>query len=115
MYPHERSLVKQLAGLPFAIIGVNSDKDMDVLKQRIEEENITWRSFRNNDGVDGVISENWAIKGWPTIFVLDEKGVIRWQGHGGDYDSVIETLLGEMGHEVKISHQDDSDKEDKED
>jgi hypothetical protein len=27
MYPHERSLVKRLADEPFAIIGVNSDKD----------------------------------------------------------------------------------------
>ena len=104
MYPHERSLVKQLAGKPFAIIGVNSDRDLDELKKTIEEENITWRSFQNEKGVDGAISENWGIRGWPTIFILDEKGTIRWTGHGGPIDDVITELLGEMGHEVKLVH-----------
>ncbi len=44
MYPHERSLVKRLAGEPFALIGVNSDKDKAKLAKRMEEESITWRS-----------------------------------------------------------------------
>lgn len=104
MYPHERSLVKQLADKPFALVGVNSDRDLDTLKKVVKEKNLTWRSFQNQKGKDGVISEMWAIQGWPTIFILDEKGVIRWKGHGGDIDSVITELLGEMGHEVKLVH-----------
>ena len=32
MYPHERSLVKRLEGQPFALIGVNSDRDREALK-----------------------------------------------------------------------------------
>ena len=32
MYPHERSLVKRLAGRPFALLGVNSDQDRKVLQ-----------------------------------------------------------------------------------
>src|SRR2546423_1617437 len=45
MYPHERSLVKKFEGRPFAIIGVNSDDDREVLKERMKAEQITWRSF----------------------------------------------------------------------
>ena len=115
MYPHERSLVKQLAGKPFAIVGVNSDKDLDVLKDRMKEENISWRSFRNDESSEGVIADNWAIKGWPTIYILDEKGTIRWSGHGGPIDEVITKLLGEMGHEVKIVHEDEEDDGDDDD
>ena len=33
MYPHERSLVKRLANKPFALIGVNSDRDKKKLKE----------------------------------------------------------------------------------
>ena len=33
MYPHERSLVKRLEGKPFALIGVNSDKNKDFDKE----------------------------------------------------------------------------------
>lgn len=111
MYPHERSLVKQLADKPFALIGVNSDRDLDDLKEVIKEKNLTWRSFQNQKGKDGVISEMWAIQGWPTLFILDHKGVIRFKGHGGDIDSVIEELLGEMGHEVKLVHDYDKKKD----
>ena len=45
MYPHERSLVKEHKDHPFALIGVNSDPDLPRLKQRMKEEEITWRSF----------------------------------------------------------------------
>ena len=47
MYPHERSLVKEMEGRPFALLGVNSDEDLDALKVRMAEENITWHSWRN--------------------------------------------------------------------
>ncbi len=78
MYPHERSLVKRLADKPFALIGVNSDKDLDQLRPRLEEEHITWRSFWNGPkGTSGPISEAWDVMGWPTIYILDENGVIR--------------------------------------
>ena len=40
MYPHERSLVKRMENRPFALIGVNSDKDKAVLKKALEKEQI---------------------------------------------------------------------------
>ena len=64
MYPHERSLVKRLANEPFALIGVNSDGDLEKLKPRLEEEQITWRSFWNGpEGTSGPISTQWNIRG----------------------------------------------------
>ncbi len=100
--------MKQLKDFPFEIIGVNSDQDLEALQKVIKKENITWRSFQNEKGVDGTISDNWAIAGWPTIFILDEKGTIRWKGHSGDIDGEITKLLAEMGHDVKLVHEDES-------
>ena len=57
MYPHERSLVKSLAGKPFVILGVNSDTDRDAIKETVKKEEITWRSFWNGGSTDGPISE----------------------------------------------------------
>ena len=98
MYPHERSLVKRLAEEPFALIGVNSDKDKEKLAERMEEENITWRSFWNGpDGTRGPISKKWNVTGWPTIYVLDHKGVIRFKGVRGEaMDAAVDQLLEEM-------------------
>ena len=85
MYPHERSLVKQLAGKPFALIGVNSDADREQIREIVKEKNLTWRSFWNGpDGTRGPISTEWNVKGWPTIYVLDSEGVIRYRNVRGD-------------------------------
>ena len=97
MYPHERSLVKRLANEPFALIGVNSDRDLDKLKERMTEENITWRSFWNGpEGTQGPISKAWNVQGWPTIYVIDRDGVIRHKNVRGEaMDTAVDALLAE--------------------
>lgn len=78
MIPHERSLVKKLANEPFALIGVNSDTDKEELHANLQKEGVTWRSFWNGPkGTRGPISKRWNVRGWPTLYFLDHKGVIR--------------------------------------
>ncbi len=106
MYPHERSLVKQLADQPFALIGVNSDRDLEQIREVVKEKNITWRSFWNGpQGTGGPISTEWGVTGWPTIYVLDAEGKIRYKNvRGAEMDEAITKLLAEMGHEVELTH-----------
>jgi hypothetical protein len=99
MYPHERSLVEKHKDAPFAIVGVNSDPDREALKPTLEKEKITWRSFWNGDkGTGGPISKSWNVKGWPTLYVIDAKGVIRYKTVGSNetaIDASIEKALAE--------------------
>ena len=85
MYPHERSLVKKLADKPFALVGVNSDQDLDALKPVLQKEQITWRSFQNKKAGkdDATIAADWNVRGWPTLVLIDHKGVIRYEWTGG--------------------------------
>src|SRR3954454_13329195 len=106
MYPHERSLVKKLADKPFALVGVNSDTDLKALKPVLEKEEITWRSFWNGPkGTGGPISDEWNVHGWPTLYVIDHKGVIRHKfvGSPGDekLDEAIEKLVEAAAKEAK--------------
>jgi hypothetical protein len=97
MYPHERSLVKRLEDKPFALIGINSDTDKTALKAVLAKESITWRSFWNGGSTDGPISRRWNVNAWPTIYVLDAKGTIRFKNvRGEDLDQAVDTLLAEM-------------------
>lgn len=109
MYQHERSLVKQLADKPFALVGVNSDRDANQIKSTAREKNLNWRSFWNGpNGTGGPISRAWQVRGWPTIYVIDHEGVIRFKNvRGANMDEAITTLLAEMGHEVTITHADE--------
>jgi hypothetical protein len=100
MYPHERSLVERFASKPFALIGVNSDADRDVAKQAVKDNQLNWRSFWNGPkGTSGPISTAWNATAWPTIYILDAKGVIRYTRIGDnekEIDAMIEKLLKEM-------------------
>src|SRR5947208_7995936 len=112
MFPHERSLVKKMTDKPFALIGVNSDDNLDELKPVLKEEQITWRSFWNGkEGTKGPISGEWNVHGWPTLYLIDHKGVIRrkWLGSPNDekeeaaFDAAIEKLVAAAEKDAKAA------------
>jgi hypothetical protein len=96
MYPHERSLVTRLADKPFVLLGINSDQDRDELKKILEKERITWRSWYDGS-TDGPIATKWNIHGWPTVYVLDADGVIRYRDvREKKLDEAVDALLKEL-------------------
>jgi len=97
MYPHERSLVKRLADKPFALLGINSDQDREELKKAMQKEHITWRSWWNGGSTTGQIAKTWNVHRWPTIYVLDAQGVIRYKAVRGEaMDKAVNALLKEV-------------------
>jgi hypothetical protein len=96
MYPHERSLVKRMADKPFVLLGINSDADKDELRKTLEKEKITWRFWCDGDP-DGPIARKWNVTAFPTIYVLDAGGVIRYrQVMDDDLDDAVDTLVKEV-------------------
>ena len=98
MVPHEVDLVTKMKDRPFELVGVNGDPELtDDVKKTIEEKKITWRSFKNQQAGAAPLSETWEIGGWPTIYVIDHKGVIKHIQLGGGepekLDKVIEDLV----------------------
>ena len=98
MVPHEVEMVEKMTGRPFELVGVNGDPELtDDVKQIIQEKKITWRSFKNQQKDSPPLSETWEIGGWPTIYVIDHKGVIKHIQLGGGeldkLDKVIEELV----------------------
>src|SRR3954469_2494363 len=98
MYPHERSLVQRLEGKPFALVGINSDKDLEELHAAMAKEQITWPSWFDGGGTGGPIASLYQVNAWPTIYVLDPKGVIRFKNVRGEaLDKAVDGLLEEFG------------------
>ena len=59
-------------------------------------EGITWRSFFDGS-TSGPIATAWNVSGWPTIYVLDAGGVIRFKDVRGEaLDDAIDELLEEL-------------------
>jgi S1-C subfamily serine protease/thiol-disulfide isomerase/thioredoxin len=95
MYPHERQLLEKHSAEPFAIVGVNVD-DRETLREVQDARQVTWRSW--SDGPQGPIVRQWRVDGFPTLYLIDRQGVIRfkWSGaRGEELDKAIEQLLAE--------------------
>ena len=94
MYPHERSLVEKLRDRPFVIIGVNSDASRELVKTISAKEKLTWRSFWDGGKIGGPIATRWNVHAWPTIYILDQQGVIRAKHlRGSALDKKVDELL----------------------
>ena len=123
MIPHEKTMVEKLKNRPFALLGINSDQDRDVLKElqksklsaddpankaRIHEANIaylnkilkeqgiSWRQAAQ-ESTGGPIPARWNVKGWPTIYVIDASGRIRHKDlRDQQLEDAVVKLLDEM-------------------
>ena len=92
MIPHERDLVNKLRGKPFAFIGISADHDLTELRRILKAERMTWPNIF--DGSHGNLLHQYDIHYFPTIFVLDAAGVIRFKDvRGADLEKAVEELL----------------------
>lgn len=97
MFAHERSLVQRMQGRPFALLGVDVDDDRETLQKAQKKHELNWRSWWD----DGhAISRQWKAQYLPTLFLIDHKGMIRWEKVGPpddlkEFDKRIEQLVKE--------------------
>ena len=75
--PHERELVERLKGQPFALLGVDCEANKDTARAVMARERMTWPNWFDGAAGTGPIANRYHIRGYPSIFVLDAKGIIR--------------------------------------
>jgi thiol-disulfide isomerase/thioredoxin len=96
MVPHERALVKRFEGKPFVLLGINGDEDRDAARRAVREHQINWRSWWDASAKKEPISKTWNVRGWPTGYVIDHKGIIRYKNlRGRELEEAVERLLEE--------------------
>ncbi len=101
MVRRERTLADRLKDRPFALLGVNADEDRQQAAKAVRAEKLTWRSW--SDGKPGIIAERWEVGSWPTLYILDARGVIRYRsgkpgetsGFGDEFEKVLAEVLKE--------------------
>jgi thiol-disulfide isomerase/thioredoxin/cytochrome c556 len=93
MIPHERELVKKLEGKPFALVSVSADDKKETLTDFLKGTEMPWTHWYEGDGP---ALKAWNVRYFPTIYVIDAKGVIRYKGvRGRQMDEAVEALLKE--------------------
>jgi len=103
MIPHEKEMVERLKDQPFALIGINSDGGREAVQEILKREEITWRNVLDGS-TSGPIATRWNVHGWPTIYVLDAEGKIRFRSLRGEaLEEAVVGLLKEAGAEVSLA------------
>ena len=111
MLPHEREMVKRLKDKPFTLLGINSDQGRSALKKIMKDEKVTWPNIAGGPPGQNKIAQKWNVHAWPTIYVLDHKGVIRYKNLRGDQlEEAVNKLLKRVpARKPRPSKEDDDD------
>ena len=93
MIPHEREMNEKLKGKPFAFISISGDDKKETLTAFLEKEKMPWTHwFADRKG----ILKDWNIRFYPTMYILDHKGVIRAKGlRGEELEKKVIELIAE--------------------
>jgi peroxiredoxin len=96
MLPGERELALRLKDEPFAMVGIDTDEDKVRFKQLAAEQGVTWKvSWQGSRR--GALPLEWGVQSYPTTYVLDAKGVIRYAyKEATPLATAVDALLAEM-------------------
>lgn len=76
--PKLKSIYEKYKSKNFKLIGVANDK-LEALNKFVKENNIEWSQIIQEN--DKSIISNYNVLAYPTIFLLDEEGIILFKGH----------------------------------
>ncbi len=99
MFAHERSLVEKYEGKPFVLLGVNTDDSLEKLQQAQKKYDLNWRSWW--DGMNGPITLEWKVPGLPYLYLIDHKGLVRWENFGAPQPKVLDQLIEQLVREAE--------------
>ena len=100
-YPYHRFVLENYQDRPIVLLGINSDAELETIQQAKIDERLPYRTWWDGhsqpdaDAVaaEGPIATRWNVTGWPTIYILDEEGVIRFVGkRGGEFIAALDEL-----------------------
>jgi peroxiredoxin len=95
MNESEKEMVKKFEGRPFALLGISVEADMTDLREYLQKEPITWPNIYA--GAWSPLIKEWGAYIYPTLFVVDAKGVLRGAQvkRVGELEMLVEKLLRE--------------------
>ncbi len=94
--PHERELAERFKNRPLTILGVDCEADTATAMKVMKEKGITWPNWNDGDPGEGPIARAYHVRGFPTILVIDAKGIIRSPNAAGSgLDKLVEDLVKE--------------------
>lgn len=98
-YPYQRFMLQLFKDKPVTILGINSDDDIGTIREAKGREGLAYRVWWDGHGEEstkGPIAAAWNVTSWPSVYILDDRGVIRFvQKRRAEAISAVNQLLNE--------------------
>jgi thiol-disulfide isomerase/thioredoxin len=93
------AMYRELQPRGFEIVGISGDvpgeEGKKMLGDYIKEKGVNWPNLWDGKGPNEGIAREWGISSWPTQFLVDRKGILRYSDIPGDRRKAIEGLIAE--------------------
>jgi hypothetical protein len=85
-----------MQGRPLVVLGVNNDENRAAARRQAARQGGLKRSWWDG-GREGLIAARWNVDAFPTIYVIDARGVVRYRAHGfgQQLEAAVEALVRE--------------------
>ncbi len=93
--PKLKSLHKKLGGEQFEILGINFDGDPKALAEFVEKQKMNWPQYPGGEPGKNELGDAFNIYQWPTVWLVDKRGVLRDISGETDTEKKIGRLLNE--------------------
>lgn len=94
--PHLTELVELHKNDPFALIGIATDPHLPDYTTRAKAAGVTWRNAWAG-GTSGAWPTAWGVQRYPTVYVLDGQGVVRFVDVRGEaLSTAVRSLIAEQ-------------------
>ncbi len=91
--PTLKAMHEKYAGKGLQIVGIHTTDDADTLPKYVEQESIAWPMAVD---VDKATVQGWNVPHYPTLFLIDRTGKLRFASlYHGDLERAIVQLLEE--------------------
>ncbi len=80
-YPFTRQLLERFGAAPVVVLGIDSSTSLDAARRTKHDNGLTYRSWWDGQAAkynQGPIASTWNVVGWPTVYVIDAQGIIRF-------------------------------------
>ncbi|MGC8741580.1 MAG: TlpA family protein disulfide reductase [Candidatus Sumerlaeaceae bacterium] len=96
LVPKMKELYEQNKDKAFAMIGISADHSVDDLKEYVKDQEIAWPQVYEGDGGTTTVLHTYGVSKFPTLVVVDKKGVIRGVDvHPPELNELVEKLVKE--------------------
>jgi thiol-disulfide isomerase/thioredoxin len=103
-YPHYKAWQERYAGKDVAIVGIHTpetagEHNIERIKVQASKNGLKFPIAVDNDGSNW---KAWKNRYWPTVYVVDRKGIVRygWEGElsykGADGEEKVRKLVDEL-------------------